>query len=407
MQLTTEELKIEIERDRRMLRELPFRLHDLSGMVRGCWVVAAERQRGKSCVLAQLLYLRTEQRTNRRLYGVVPLVLCLRNESYYGMTGRELWEALSPLLPDDKALVCLDDLDLLDGWLFLLERLTARGVEVLATMSPRAAGRFAEHPALKEAFGIRSFDDLSMVDFMRISKLSYRDALNRLMRWGCYPGVLSAPDRREERLQQLFRTLLYEELLPAYKIRNEAAIRHLLHLLAEHLGEELSYNGLCRMLQQAGVKVGVTTVAEYVAILKEARLVRSVTSLSERMSRLPKQRYWFCDNGLLSLFVSETCLHEQLWRNTMARSVMKAYSDCAIYCVSLRNTSVDFHMPELNCAIVLCPTDEAIPDAVRDLQRFDRKYPTARKYIYTAGKIGTALPSGIYNRYLFEWLVRS
>ena len=113
MRLTTEELKIEIERDRRMLRELPFRLHDLSGMVRGCWVVAAERQRGKSCALAQLLYLRTEQRTTRRMYGVVPLVLRLRNEGYYGVTGHELWEELSPLLPDDKALVCLDDLDLL------------------------------------------------------------------------------------------------------------------------------------------------------------------------------------------------------------------------------------------------------------------------------------------------------
>lgn len=183
MRLTTEELKIEIERDRRMLRELPFRLRDLSGMVRGCWVVAAERQRGKSCVLAQLLYLRTEQRTTRRMYGVVPLVLCLRNEGYYGVTGHELWEALSPLLPDDKALVCLDDLDLLDGWLFLLERLTARGAEVLTSMSPRAVGRFAEHPALKEAFGIRSLDDLSVCDFMRISKLSYCDTLNLLRRW--------------------------------------------------------------------------------------------------------------------------------------------------------------------------------------------------------------------------------
>ena len=407
MRLTTEVLNMEIERDRRMLRELPFRLRDLSGMVRGCWVVAAERQRGKSCVLAQLLYQRTEQRTNRRLYGVVPLVLCLRNESYYGMTGYELWEALSPLLPDDKALVCLDDLDLLDGWLFLLERLTARGAEVLATMSPRAAERLAEHPALKEAFGIRSFDDLSMDDFMRISKLNCCDALNRLRRWGRYPGVLSTPDRCEERLQQLFRTLLYEELLPAYKIRNEAAIRHLLHLLAEHLGKELSYNGLCRMLQQAGVKVGVTTVAEYVAILKKTRLVRSVTSLSERTSRLPKQRYWFCDNGLLSLFVPATRLHEQLLRNSMANSVLWEYCHSAVYCASLRNASIDFYIPEQVCSIVLCPNDEAIPDAVRDLRRFDRKYPTVHKYIYTVDKIGTALPSGIHNCYLFEWRVRS
>ncbi|WP_288844779.1 hypothetical protein [uncultured Alistipes sp.] len=205
----------------------------------------------------------------------------------------------------------------------------------------------------------------------------------------------------------MFRTLLYEELIPYYNVRNESAVRLLLHLLAEHLGEELSYNGLCRMLQAEGIKVGVTTVAEYISMLKEARLVFSVTSLSERVSRLPKQRYWFCDNGLLSLFVTESCLHERLWRNAMAQSVMKAYSDRAIYCVSLRNASVDFYVPEQNCAIVLCPNDETVWNAIRDLQRFDRKYSTAHKYIYTIGKISAALPSEIYNRYLFEWLVRS
>ncbi len=48
MQLTTEELKIEIKQDWRTLRELPFLLLELSGMVRGRWIVAAERQRSKS-----------------------------------------------------------------------------------------------------------------------------------------------------------------------------------------------------------------------------------------------------------------------------------------------------------------------------------------------------------------------
>lgn len=41
MQLTTEELKIEIEQDWRTLRELPFPLLELSDTVRGCWIVAA------------------------------------------------------------------------------------------------------------------------------------------------------------------------------------------------------------------------------------------------------------------------------------------------------------------------------------------------------------------------------
>lgn len=407
MQPTTEDLKIRIEEDRRTLREMPFLLRELSGMARGNWIIAADRRRGKSYALAQLIYQRTRQREDRRMYGTEPIVLCLRNEIYRRTKGCELAEALSPLLPEKRALVCLDDADLVEGWQELLEALAARGAEVIATVSCRSARMLEKTPALREVFGIHELADFSLYEFVRVSKLNYYDALDRLMRWGGYPGVLLAPDRRAERLQRLFRTLLYEELIPYYNVRNEAAVRSLLHLLAEHLGEELSYNGLCRMLQAEGIKVGVTTVAEYISMLKEARIVFSVTSLSERTSRLPKQRYWFCDNGLLSLFVSETCLHERLWRNTMARSVMKAYSDRAIYCVSLRNASVDFYMPEQNCAIVLCPNDERVYDAIRDLQRFDRKYPTAYKYIYTVGKIGAALPSGIHNRYWFEWLVRS
>lgn len=403
MRLTTEDLKIRIEEDRRMLRDMPLLLRELSGMARGNWIVAAERQRGKSYALAQLVYQRTRQRADRRMYGTEPIVLCLRNAIYHRTSGHELAEALSPLLPEERALVCLDDVDLVEGWQELLETFIARGAEVIATMSCRAARTFEETPALRETFGIRELADFSLYEFVRVSKLNYDDALDRLMRWGRYPGVLLAPDRRAERQQRLFRTLLYEELIPRYNIRNESAVRSLLHLLAEHLGEELSYNGLCRMLQAEGMKVGVTTVAEYISMLKEARILRSVVSLSERTNRLPKQRYWFCDNGLLSLFASETRRRERLLRNTMALSVMKAYRDHAIYCVSLRNASVDFYLPERDCAIVLCPNDETIYNAVRDLQRFDRKYPTAHKYIYTVGRIASPLPSGFFCRCLPEW----
>lgn len=403
MRLTAEDLKIRIEEDRRMLRDVPLLLRELSGMAHGNWIVAAERQRGKSYALAQLVYQRTRQRADRRMYGTEPIVLCLRNEIYHRTSGRELAEALSPLLSEERALVCLDDADLVEGWQELLEILTARGAEVIATMSCRAARTLDETPALRETFGIRELADFSLYEFVRVSKLNYDDALDRLIRWGRYPGVLLAPNRRAERQQRLFRTLLYEELIPRYNIRNESAVRSLLHLLAEHLGEELSYNGLCRMLQAEGVKVGVTTVAEYISMLKEARILCSVVSLSERTSRLPKQRYWFCDNGLLSLFASETRRRERLLRNTMAQSVMKAYRDSAIYCVSLRNASVDFYLPERDCAIVLCPNDETAYDAVRDLQRFDRKYPTAHKYIYTVGRIASPLPSGIFCCCLPEW----
>ena len=57
----------------------------------------------------------------------------------------------------------------------------------------------------------------------------------------------------------------------------------------------------------------------------------------------------------------------------MANAVLQKYQKHTIYYASQRNASVDFYIPERDIAIVLCPNDELIPEAVQNLQRFDRK----------------------------------
>ena len=254
-------------------------------------------------------------------------------------------------------------------------------------------------------------DVLALIISQRLSSIQdpqkrsqlYNEALNRFIRWGGFPGVLLSTERHTESLEKLFRTLFYEELLPRYNVRNETALRMILHLLAEHLGEEISYNGLCRMLQETRLKVGVSTVVEYISILEKTRFIRSIGCFSEQTTRTPKRRYWFVDNGLLSLFIHATQLREKLLRNTMANAVLQEYQKHTIYYASQRNASVDFYIPERDIAIVLCPNDELIPNAVQNLQRFDRKHPTTYKYIYTVGKISDSLPRDIFNRFLPEW----
>ena len=164
----------------------------------------------------------------------------------------------------------------------------------------------------------------------------------------------------------------YEELLPRYNVRNETALRMILHLLAEHLREGISFNGLYRLLQEIGLKVGVSTVVEYISILEKTRFIRSIECFSEQTTRTPKRHYWFVDNGLLSLFIHATQLREKLLRNTMAHAILQKYQKHTIYYASQRNASVDFYIPERDIAIMLYPNDELIPDAVQNLQRFDQ-----------------------------------
>lgn len=81
----------------------------------------------------------------------------------------------------------------------------------------------------------------------------------------------------------------YEELLPRYNVRNETALRMILHLLAEHLREEISFNGLYRLLQEIGLKVGVSTVVEYILILEKSKFIHSIKCFSEQTIRTPKR----------------------------------------------------------------------------------------------------------------------
>jgi len=403
--MTTEELRLQIKHDRQILLDTPFQLRNLAGMASGNWIIAADRQRGKSCTLAQLIYQRTQQREDRRMYGVEPIVLSLRNEIYRRTTASELFAALTPLMTEEKILLCLDDVDLLDGWPQLLTKaaVVAPNIEILATMSTLSARQITGNTELRDKFNIKNLADFTLHEYLRVSKLNYNEALNRFIRWGCFPGVLLSSERHTESLERLFRTLFYEELLPRYNVRNETALRMILHLLAEHLGDEISYNGLCRMLQEIGLKVGVSTVVEYISILGKTRFIRSIECFSAQTIRTPKRHYWFVDNGLLSLFIPATQLHEKLLRNTMAHAVRQKYQKHTIYYASQRNASVNFYIPERDIAIMLCPNDELIPNAVQNLQRFDQKHPTTYKYIYTVGKISDSLPRDIFNRFLPEW----
>ena len=403
--MTTEELRLQIKHDRQILLDTSFQLRNLAEMSSGNWIIAADRQRGKSCALAQLIYQRTQQREDRRMYGVEPIVLSFRNEIYRRTTASELFAALTPLMTEEKILLCLDDVDLLDGWPQLLTKaaIAAPNIEILATMSTLSARQITGNTELRDKFNIKNLADFTLHEYLRVSKSNYNEALNRFIRWGCFPGILLSSDRHTESLERLFRALFYEELLPRYNIRNATVLRMILHLLAEHLGEEISFNGLCRMLQEIGLKVGVSTVVEYISILEKTRFIRSIECFSEQTIRTPKRHYWFVDNGLLSLFIHATQLREKLLRNTMAHAVLQKYQKHTIYYASQRNASVNFYIPERDIAIVLCPSDELIPNAVQNLQRFAQKHPTTHKYIYTVGKISDSLPSDISNRFLPEW----
>ena len=154
-------------------------------------------------------------------------MLSFRNEIYRRTTAHELLVVLSSQITEEKILLCLDDVDLLDDWPQLLTKtaVAAPNIEILATMSTHSARQITGNSELRNKFNIKDLADFTLHEYLRVSKSNYNEALNRFIRWGCFPGVLLSSGRHTESLERLFRTLFYEELLPRYNVRNETALR--------------------------------------------------------------------------------------------------------------------------------------------------------------------------------------
>lgn len=126
--------------------------------------------------------------------------------------------------------------------------------------------------------------------------------IDRLMVYGTYPAVFTAPDLAELTLRNYCDGILYKDLFALAGIRQNDRLMHLVKLLAYSVGSEVNYDSLAR---ETGLNK--TTVADYIRLLEQCFIVKICPSFSRNLSNELKKgkKVYFCDNGIRNAVIGD------------------------------------------------------------------------------------------------------
>ena len=167
-------------------------------------------------------------------------------------------------------------------------------------------------------------------------------------RMGGLPEVLNIEEKfKRQWLSGLYNKIYFGDLLSRYSIRNDRAIKLLIHKLAESVKQPLSYNRLANIISSITGKIKSDTIADYLSFLEESWLIFSIENYEARfVERATNKKYYFIDNGILNLFLMDP--NTALLENLVALYLRKKYKDELFFYNS--NVEVDFLLQDSKIA---------------------------------------------------------
>lgn len=287
----------------------------------------------------QILYVNFE---DERLTGIQVTDLDLIIKAY-----KELYTS--------QPIVFLDEVQIVPGWEKFARRLADTGYKVYITgsnavmlgheIATTLGGRFI----IKELHTLLFDEYLSFNKFKLVTNYQYssnsiieiKNLFNTYLNFGGFPETLLYSNKKEY-LSNLYQKVLYSDIVARYAIKNHQALKLLVKKLAEDVNHETSYNRLKNVITSTGTKVGTATVIEFFGYLQSSYLINHISNFNNKFTeRESKHKYYFADNGLLSLFLTNQ--PQQLLENLVYNHLNALYKTEIYYYLS--NIEVDFYLP--------------------------------------------------------------
>lgn len=230
--------------------------------------------------------------------------------------GEELIDASRGLGVGPSAL-CIDDAHRIEGLLEALATLLS-GLESRIILTGSRPAALAE--ALEQRFG----DLLLRIPVMPLSYGEWLDVrqirdssegFERYLRQGGLPDAWLLPEDPERSMEDLLAmrvdSLLLREIIEGGSFRNPAALRPLLALLANHMGEILSARQIRDALGEKSLSAQTVLDYQEAARLSGLIIPVPVEDLSAGRELQSAQVWYFADGGLLSAFATRGGIAER------------------------------------------------------------------------------------------------
>lgn len=273
----------------------------------------------------------------------------------------QLLESYREMYENKRPLIYLDEIQNIEGWEHFARRLADSKYRVYITgsnakmLSRDIATTLGGRYIIKEIYPFSLSEYLAYKEIKLSKKWQYTDdritvvkLFEDYFRFGGFPETFELKDKRSW-INSLYLKILLGDIITRNEIRNADAIRLLARKLAESVMQPTTLSRLQHIVSSAGAKVTRNTIADYIGYMKEAYLIFSIPNFTDSLSdRETSQKRYFCDNGLLNVFLADP--QTKLLENIVALALIKRYGNEELFYYN-KNIEVDFYLPSQKMAV--------------------------------------------------------
>ena len=362
----------------------------------GNYVFVGIRRAGKSF----LLYQRIQQLMQKGIGWDGIVYVNFEDERLTEMTAPDLNLILEIHLEQygKEPIMFLDEIQVVPGWEKFARRLADSKYRVYITGSnakmlsgeimTTLGGRYI--PVDVYPYSFAEFLEVQHVGYSEEDILSTHgraavvNRFNDYFRYGGFPESVGLPVKRDY-LNSVYQKIYLSDIAERNGISNVGGLRLMIKKMAESVKQPLSFNRIASIISSAGRKMSVNSIAKYVDNAQQAWMITPVSNIASRMvDRESNRKYYFTDNGLLSLFLTnqDTALLE----NLVATHLFRLYGRDERVFFFNREVEIDFYVPEAELAIQVCYSLVDADTRKRELgafHHFPKKLPCTRRVVIT------------------------
>ena len=316
-----------------------------------------------------------------------------------------------------KPVVFLDEVQNIPYWDKFVRRLADAKYRVYVTgsnakmlskdVATTLGGRFFIYDvypySLKEYLAAQHIKLSPNWQFDTIQRSEVKRHLRNYFYYGGLPEILLYKNKRAM-LSSLYQKIYLGDICARNSIKNERVLNILIKKMAESVKQPLSFNRLKNIVVSTGHPISVPTTIDYVSFVADSWLVLPLVNEVGKMSdKETQKKYYFIDNGLLNLFLTNP--DTSLLENTVAMELCRRYGKHSVFYLNA-DREIDFLVPDAKLAIQASysiANEQTKDRELPPLVKFSKTHPDWKCLLITYDEEGTE--SGIDIVPVWKWLL--
>ncbi len=145
---------------------------------------------------------------------------------------------------------------------------------------------------------------LDYKEFLKFHNLkNTRKSLDKYIKYGGMPYLRNLQLTDEivyDYLQNIYQAILFKDVIARFNVRNVAFLERLVRFLADNIGSMVSARSIANFLKSQNIKIGLTTILDYLEHLKNAFIINKVnrTDLTGKQIFTINEKFYFTDIGI-------------------------------------------------------------------------------------------------------------